>query len=69
MRADAGRRPRVVDRVLDLSRLIHDAIYRDASQSLCARAWARRDTSLFWSLWVITFGPRHCEASWRWYHD
>lgn len=59
----------VLEWVSGLSRVIHDALYDDASQSLCARAWARRDASGFWALWVRIFGERHCRESWRWWND
>ena len=57
----------IADRVSDLSRVIHDAIWSDASQSLCARAWERREASSFWAVWVRVFGAAHCENSWRWH--
>ncbi len=51
----------------NLSRIAHDAIWRDKSQSLCARAYEHRD-HWFWRLWVRAFGERHCRASWL-YHN
>lgn len=53
--------------LLNLSRVLHDAIYSDASQSLCARAWEYRETSHFWAAWVAVFGRRHCRKSWEYY--
>lgn len=58
----------MINRVQNLSRVVHDLFYRDTSQSLCSRAWEKRRTSRFWAMWVETFGPKHCESSWRWYH-
>jgi hypothetical protein len=60
---------RVLANIKDLSRLTHDLIYRDHSQSLCARAWQRRNISTFWRLWCRVFTDAHCEASFRHYHD
>lgn len=53
--------------VSDLSRLTHDAIFKDKSQSLCARAWQLQHHSSFWRAWVNVFGKRHCERSYRYY--
>jgi hypothetical protein len=50
------------------SRLAHNRIFRDADQSLCARAWEKQHVSLFWFLWVCAFGKRHCKASFLHYH-
>ncbi|MCC6303596.1 MAG: hypothetical protein IT545_00210 [Rhodobacteraceae bacterium] len=67
------RRPgmRLVRAVLEpfepLSRLTHDLIFHDVSQSLCARAWEMRDRHRFWRGWVRFFGPRHCRDAFR-YH-
>jgi len=52
--------------MLNLSRILHDLLFRDTSQSLCSRAWDRRHKR-GWALWVWVFGARHCERSWRWY--
>ena len=52
----------------NISRIIHDLLFADASQSLCARAWSKRDAR-FWRAWVAVFGKRHCEASWRWHNE
>lgn len=54
--------------IWETSRKLHDLLYRDASQSLCARAWGLRHTSSFWALWVRIFGPAHCRKSWEYYH-
>lgn len=50
---------------------IHDAIFRDVSMSLCARAWWMQDHR-FWAVWMTVFDtllhwyePGHCEASYR----
>lgn len=51
----------------NLSRIAHDAIWRDKSQSLCARAYEHRGHWLG-CLWVRAFGERHCRASWL-YHN
>jgi hypothetical protein len=51
-----------------VSRRIHGVCFRDADQSLCARAWSLRHTSPFWAAWVAVFGRAHCERSWRFYH-
>ena len=53
--------------LLNLSRVLHVALYRDASMSLCARAYDRRDVSRFWRLWCAVFGESHCRESWL-YH-
>ena len=53
---------------LDLSRILHDLIFRDTSQSLCSRAWALQHRHAFWRAWVLVFGRRHCERSHRYYH-
>ena len=37
----------LLDRASNLSRILHDALYRDASMSLCARAYDRQDVSWF----------------------
>ena len=50
-----------------LSQIVHDMIWTDTSQSLCARAYDLRDVSAFWRAWVIVFGERHCRASWLWH--
>lgn len=59
---------RLIKPVEPLSRLAHDRLFRDKSQSLCARAWWLRDRHRFWRLWVKLFGPEHCRASFRHYH-
>jgi len=54
--------------VLDLSRLLHDLIYRpDVSESLCSRAWRLREAHTFWAVWVSVFGQNHCRKSHRHY--
>ena len=52
----------------NLSRMIHDAIFRDTSQSLCARAYDLHRTHAFWALWRRVFGPLHCARSYH-YHQ
>ena len=54
-------------KLCDLSRIAHDALFNDKSQSLCSRAYDRR-AHWFWAAWVRAFGVRHCRASWLWYH-
>ena len=54
-------------RILDLSRLLHDTLFDDASMSLCARAYDRQDVSRFWWCWVRVFGQAHCRRSWLWH--
>ena len=54
-------------RIKDLSRLAHDSLFRDKSQSLCSRAYERQDET-FWRLWVCVFGLKHCRKSWQHYH-
>lgn len=54
--------------IKDLSRIVHDLIFDDASQSLCARAYEKQGQSKFWRLWVRCFGETHCKRSydhWR----
>lgn len=53
--------------ISDLSRVMHDAIFKDKSQSLCSRAYALQDRSTFWRVWVWVFTERHCRRSWEWY--
>jgi hypothetical protein len=52
---------------MTISQIMHDMIFRDTSQSLCARAFDLRDSSTFWLVWYHVFGPKHCERSFR-YH-
>lgn len=51
---------------MTLSQRLHYLIYRDASTSLCGRAWARR-AEPFWELFSDTadvwLGNGHCERS------
>ena len=56
-----------IDWICDLSRIAHDLIFRDQSQSLCARAWQYKNVSRFWAAWVCVFGNEHCEKSYRHY--
>lgn len=51
--------------VRDWSRILHNCIFSDADQSLCARAWQYREASRLWALWVVVFTPSHCERSFR----
>jgi len=54
--------------ILNLSRILHDLLFKDASQSLCSRAWQQQDQSRFWRAWVWVFGRRHCRRSYVYYH-
>ncbi|UOA15586.1 hypothetical protein DSM109990_02429 [Sulfitobacter dubius] len=51
--------------VRDWSRILHNCIFSDADQSLCARAWQYREESRLWAIWVMVFTPSHCEHSFR----
>lgn len=51
--------------VRDWSRILHNCIFSDADQSLCARAWQYREKSRLWAAWVVVFTPSHCERSFR----
>lgn len=51
-----------------LSRLAHDRLFDDVSQSLCARGWWLRDADPFWRAWVKVFGPEHCRAAFHHHH-
>ena len=51
--------------VRDWSRVLHNCIFSDADQSLCARAWQYREESRLWAIWVMVFTPSHCEHSFR----
>ena len=51
--------------VRDWSRILHNCIFSDADQSLCARPWQYRDESRLWAAWVVVFTPSHCERSFR----
>jgi hypothetical protein len=55
-------------RICELSRVMHDCLFSDTSQSLCSRAWQRRNVSRFWAAWVRIFGQAHCARSYRHYH-
>jgi hypothetical protein len=66
----------LIDRIEDLSRAIHDAIYDDASMSMCGRAYDLQGVSWFWWAWVrvcdlivlvLWFTPDHCRRSWLWH--
>ena len=46
-----------------LSRITHDLIFKDTSESFCSRAWRKQDVSRFWKAWTYAFGRRHCAAS------
>ena len=59
----------MLDRIKDLSRVAHDLIFDDRSQSLCARAWEKAEGSTFWRMWVCVFGRQHCRRSWEWYNE
>ena len=47
----------------NLSRMVHDTLYRDTSQSLCARAYDLHREHIFWRIWMRVFGPLHCARS------
>ncbi len=51
------------------SRLIHDKFFKDKSQSLCSRAWEKKDRHLFWKVWTKVFGEKHCNKSYEYYHS
>ena len=62
----------------DISRIIHDMIFRDKSQSLCSRAWgnkleghigARIAVALLDAVFYRIDGPGHCRKSWARYND
>jgi hypothetical protein len=63
-RSAKGRFQMLVN-VRDWSRILHNCIFSDADQSLCARAWQYREESVLWALWVMIFTPGHCERSFR----
>jgi hypothetical protein len=48
---------------------LHTLAFGHPHQSLCARAWEKRDASPAARLFVRMVGPRHCERSWRWHRD
>lgn len=54
-------------KIKDLSRIIHDRLFRDTSESLCSRAYRLRHHSRFWRAWVFVFTERHCRASYLWH--
>lgn len=54
---------------VSLSCRLHSVVFRDTHESLCSRAYRLRHRSKFWRAWVVAFGERHCESSWRFYHD
>lgn len=57
----------MTDRLSNLSRILHDMLFRDASMSLCARAYDRHDVSRFWRAWVRVFGADHYRRSRLWH--
>lgn len=57
---------RGVDRI---SLIMHNAIFKDTSESLCSRAWRLRNQSRFWNAWTHVFGRIHCWRSYARYHD
>jgi len=64
-RCRAKARFPVVVNIRDWSRILHNCIFADADQSLCARAWQYRVEHRFWAIWVLIFTPSHCERSFR----
>lgn len=58
----------MVANIRDWSRILHNCIFSDADQSLCARAWQYRRQHTFWAIWVMVFTPSHCERSFRHHH-
>jgi len=53
--------------VTQTSRLIHDLLFPDTSESLCSRAWRLQRQSRFWLGWTYVFGRGHCQKSHRHY--
>jgi len=51
-----------------VSRILHDRLFDDVSQSLCSRGWWLRDRHPFWRGWVRFFGPAHCRAAFLYHH-
>lgn len=56
-------------KIKDVSRLIHDSLFRDTSQSLCARAYDKHRGSVFWRIWMHLFGPMHCARSYYFHRN
>lgn len=52
----------------NLSRRVHNTIFRDTDESLCSRAWRLRRASFFWASWVRAFGPAHCLEAYQVHH-
>jgi hypothetical protein len=50
-----------------ISRVVHDMIFKDTSESLCSRAWRLQDQSRFWRIWTYVFGRLHCYDSYNRY--
>jgi hypothetical protein len=48
---------------------LHNLIFSDTHESLCSRGYRLQGKHRFWRAWVVVFGKRHCEASWRYYHE
>ena len=55
-----------VDRI---SLIVHNAIFKDTSESFCSRAWRLREQSTFWWSWTYVFGRKHCRRSYERYYD
>jgi hypothetical protein len=51
---------------MTFSAWLHWLIFRDASTSLCGRAYRLRHVP-FWAAWVRVFGLRHCRQSHYWH--
>lgn len=58
----------VINTIGDLSRVVHDWIWGDVSQSLCSRAWWKQEESRFWKAWTYVFSRKHCRGSYLHYH-
>lgn len=61
----------------NLSRRVHNRLFRDTDESLCSRAWRLRSSSRFWSTWVrfcdLALGSRtpgvgHCLEGFQIHH-
>jgi hypothetical protein len=57
-----------MEKMLDLSRIMHNRIWSDVDESLCSRAWRYRTTSTLAAVWVVVFTPDHCRRSFYWHH-
>lgn len=46
-----------------ISRITHDIFYKDFSQSICSRAYSKKDEHYFWNIFVRIIGHKHCYES------